>query len=82
MSKKPRDPASPACLAHEADDTYMGFASKMEIAAFLKALAAAEQAGQPCAEMLRRMLPKIRDEALCRELAVKLRKEESKKSAV
>ena len=82
MSKKPREPASPACLAHEADDTYMGFASKMEIAAFLKALAAAERAGKPCAEMLRRMLPKIRDEALYRELAAKLKKEESKKSAV
>jgi hypothetical protein len=82
MSKTPRESASPACLAHEADDTYMGFASKVEIAAFLKALAAAKQAGKPCGEMLRRMLPKIRDEALYRELVVKLTEEESKKSAV
>ena len=82
MSKNPKEPASPACLAHEADETYMGFASKIEIAAFLKALAEAEQAGQPHAEMLRRMLPKIRDDALYRELASKLKEEESKKSAI
>ena len=80
MSDKPKEPASPACLAHEADETYMGFASKAEIAAFLKALAEAEKAGRPPAEMLRRMLPKIRDDALHREIAAKLEKEESRKS--
>src|SRR5262249_51212049 len=34
-----------ACLAHEADDAYMGFASRDEIAAFLNELLEAERAG-------------------------------------
>jgi superfamily I DNA/RNA helicase len=38
-------PSSPACLAHEADDAYMGFASRDEIAAFLNELLEAERAG-------------------------------------
>lgn len=38
-------PSSPACLAHEAEDTYMGFASRDEIAAFLNELLEAERAG-------------------------------------
>lgn len=45
MSTKPSEPSSPACLAHEADDTYMGYASKDEIAAFLNELLEAERAG-------------------------------------
>ena len=77
---KPRQPASPACSAHEADDAYMGFASRTEIAAFLKELAAAEQTGRPCAEMLRKMLPRVRDDALHRELSTKLRAQASDKS--
>jgi hypothetical protein len=68
----PNEPSSPACLAHEADDAYMGYASTAEIADFLKALAEAERTKGPCADMLRRMLPKIRDEALHRELARRL----------
>jgi len=74
------EPASPACSAHEADDGYMGFASRAEIVAFLKELAAAEEAGQPHSEMLRRMLPRVRDDALHRELKAKLQKQESGKS--
>jgi hypothetical protein len=58
----------------------MGFASKAEIAAFLKALAEAEQASQPHAEMLRKMLPKVRDDVLHRELSAKLKAQESVES--
>ena len=77
---KPRDPASPACSAHEADDGYMGFATRTEIAAFLKALKAVEQTGQPHAEMLRKMLPRIRDDHLHRQLSTKLQAQESGES--
>ena len=45
MSTDRPQPASPACLAHEADDPYMGYASKDEIAAFLNELLEAERAG-------------------------------------
>ena len=74
---EPKEPSSPACLAHEADDAYMGFATKTEIAAFLKALAEAENAGRPHAEMLRKMLPKVRDDVLHRALNAKLKAQES-----
>ena len=73
----PKEFASPACSANEADEAYMGFASRAEIAVFLKELAAAEDAGRPHAEMLRQMLPKVRDDALHRELKAKLRVQES-----
>jgi hypothetical protein len=43
--KSDNPPSSPACLAHEADDSYMGFASRSEIAAFLNELLEAERAG-------------------------------------
>lgn len=76
----PKQLASPACSASEADDAYMGFASRAEIAAFLKELEAAERAGRPHADMLRRILPKIRDDVLHRELTAKLRTQESNKS--
>ena len=72
MSRRPQEPASPACLAHEADDAYMGYASKAEIAAFLKGLAEAERTGAPHADILRDMLPKVRDDTLYRELKAKL----------
>jgi hypothetical protein len=81
MMGDPKDPSheprSPACLAHEADDAYMGFATKAEIAAFLKALAAAEDSGRPHSELLRQMLPKVRDDVLHRELSAKLEAQES-----
>jgi hypothetical protein len=76
----PKEFASPACSASEADEAYMGFASWSEIAAFLQELAAAEDTGRPHAEMLRRMLPKVRDDALHRELQAKLRAQESVES--
>jgi hypothetical protein len=69
---QPKEPSSPACLAHEADDAYLGFATKVEIAAFLKALAETENAGRPHAELLRKMLPRVRDDVLHRELSAKL----------
>jgi hypothetical protein len=72
----PKETASPACSAHEADDAYMGFASRAEIAAFLKELAAAEEAGRSLAEMLRKMLPRVRDDVLYRELKAKLQAQE------
>ena len=75
-----KEPSSPACSAHEADDAYMGFASRAELAAFLRELAAAEAAGQPSAEMLRQMLPRVRDDVLYRELKAKLEAQESGKS--
>ena len=78
---EPKEPSSPACLAHEADDAYMGFATKAEIAAFLKALAEAENAGRPHAEMLRKMLPKVRNDGLHRELIAKLEAQESLESS-
>jgi len=45
LTGKPDEPSSPACLAHEANDAYMGFATKAEIAAFLNELLEAERAG-------------------------------------
>ena len=45
MTNNPNEPTSPACLAHEGDDAYMGFASRAEIAAFLNELLEAERAG-------------------------------------
>ncbi len=73
MTGKPDKPTSPVCYVDEADDSYMGFASKAEIATFLAELAEAERSGQPTDEMLRRVLPRIRDDHLHRELAAKLK---------
>jgi hypothetical protein len=78
--EQPKEPSSPACLAHEADEAYMGFATHAEIAGFLKVLAEAENAGRPHAEMLRKMLPKVRDDVLHRELSAKLKAQESVES--
>lgn len=64
--------SSPVCYIDEADDAYMGFASKAEIAAFLAELAEAQRLGQPTDEMLRRMLPRIRDNHLHSELSARL----------
>jgi len=55
----------------------MGFATEAEIAAFLKALAEAENAGRPHAELVRKMLPKVRDDVLHLELVAKLEVQES-----
>ena len=64
------DPTSPACQAHEAEEGYMGFATREEIARFLKELDAAPAAAK--ADMLRKMLPKIRDDVLHAELKARL----------
>ncbi|MDI1284467.1 MAG: hypothetical protein PSV46_08720 [Reyranella sp.] len=69
-----KEPSSPACLAHEADDAYMGFATRAEIAAFMKEIARAD------AEAIRKMLPRIRDDVLYKELTARLRAIESGKS--
>ena len=45
MADHPEEPSSPACLAHEGADAYMGFATQAEIAAFLNELLEAERAG-------------------------------------
>jgi len=45
MANDSKDPASPACSAHEADDTYMGFAPRDELVTFLNTLLEAERAG-------------------------------------
>lgn len=63
--------ASPACGASEANDVYMGFAGPAEIAAFLAELAEAEGAGRPVADMIGRMLPRIRDGQLHATLAAR-----------
>ena len=63
-------PASPACLAHESDDAYMGFATREEIVRFLTDFDASSAAAK--AEMLRQMLPKIRDDVLHAELRSRL----------
>ena len=71
---EPKETSSPACLAHEADDAYMGFATKAEIAAFLKDLDKAD------AEAIRKMLPRVRDDILHRELSARLQAIESAES--
>jgi len=76
----PGELSSPACSADEADDSYMGFASRAEIAAFLEALETAERTGRPYAEMLRQMLPRVRNDVLHRELSAKLQAQESAES--
>jgi hypothetical protein len=80
VTDEPEEPNSPVCLAHEADDAYMGFASQSEVAAFLLELAEAERKHLPSAEMLRKMLPKVRDEVLHHELNAKLRAQEATES--
>jgi hypothetical protein len=71
---EPKESSSPACLAHEADDAYMGFATKAEIAAFLKDI---DRMG---ADSIRKMLPRIRDDVLHSELSLRLKAIESAKS--
>jgi len=66
MTDDPKERSSPACLAHEADDSYMGFASKAEIAVFLAGLDTASP------DAIRRMLPRIRDDALYKLLSERL----------
>ncbi len=74
IDETPEEPTSPACLAHEADDAYMGFATKAEIAAFLAGLDTAD------ADAIRKMLPRIRDDILHKELSIRLVAVESHES--
>ena len=74
MTDEPTDPASPACLAHEADDAYMGFATREEIASFLAGLATAST------DDILKMLPRIRDDALHARLRAHLAEIKSGKS--
>jgi hypothetical protein len=71
---EPKEPSSPACLAHEADDAYMGFATREEIAAFLATLETAD------ADSIRKMLPRIRDDVLHKEISLRLAAIEAVKS--
>jgi hypothetical protein len=71
---QPKEPSSPACLAHEADDAYMGFATRDEIAAFLQDIDKRD------AESIRKMLPRIRDDVLHSELSARLKAIESAES--
>jgi hypothetical protein len=79
-------PSSPACLAHEfgaggADDTYMGFATAEEISAFRKALADAEQqdgAPESVIASLKKMMPRVRDDAIFAELKIVLDRQEAR----
>ena len=45
MSADRPETSSPACLMHEADDSYMGYATRDELAAFLNEMLEAERAG-------------------------------------
>lgn len=71
---EPKAPSSPACLAHEADDAYMGFATRAEIAAFL------EDIDRMDAASIQKMLPRIRDDVLHKELSLRLKAIEAAKS--
>jgi hypothetical protein len=66
-------PSSPSCFAHEADDIYMGYASRAEIVAFLQAVRtrtpATAAARDQSIHRIRQLLPRVRDDALYRELA-------------
>jgi hypothetical protein len=69
-------PSSPACLAHEADDAYMGFATKAEITELMAALRQADDSPPvdkaAVAARLRKILPRLRDDTLYRELSARL----------
>jgi hypothetical protein len=63
---EPSEPNSPSCFAHEADDAYMGYATPAELSAFLQEVRVARSA---LVHRIRQMLPKVRDDALYRDLA-------------
>ena len=75
MSSDPdNEPASPSCFAHDADEAYMGFAPRAEIEAMLLELQAADvPADDRLVQRARDMLPKVRDDALYRQLSDALR---------
>ena len=65
-------PSSPSCFAHEADDIYMGYASHAEIVAFLEEARANTPATAAARDLsvhrIRQLLPRVRDDALYRDL--------------
>ena len=78
---EPPEPSSPSCLAHEADDTYMGYASRAEILSFLEEIQAIAPATTQSLLRIREMLPRIRDDVLYRELAELAKRLESREIA-
>jgi len=89
MTEKPaddpvREPSSPACSMRQADDTYMGYAGRDELVAFLNGRLEAERAGARvtletarAVRKLREALPRVRDGGLHADLAEMLRSHES-----
>lgn len=73
LPDEPDEPASPSCFAHEADDTYMGFASAAEITVLVKEIGGTAFGEAPArarlAGRLRQVLPRVRDDRLYRRLA-------------
>jgi hypothetical protein len=69
----PPEPSSPSCFAHEADDSYMGYASRTQIVAFLNEIRACAPKTPAARAVLihriRQMLPKVRDDDTYREVA-------------
>jgi len=65
-------PSSPSCFAHEADDLYMGYASRAEIVAFLQEVRTSTPATAAARDQsihrIRQLLPRVRDDALYRDL--------------
>jgi hypothetical protein len=66
-------PSSPSCFAHEADDIYMGYASRAEIVALLQEVRANTPATAAARDQsihrIRELLPRVRDDVLYRDLA-------------
>ena len=78
-------PSSPSCFAHEADDIYMGYAGRAEIMAFLQEVRASTPATAAARDQsilrIRQLLPRVRDDALYRDLADLAQRLESEKMA-
>jgi hypothetical protein len=66
------EPSSPSCFAHEADETYMGFASTAEVTAFLRDVSdsrpATAEARDALVQRIREMMPEVRDDGIHRAL--------------
>ncbi len=77
---KPREPSSPSCFAHEADDTYMGYASRTEILSFMEEIRtgpATDSARAETVHRIRQLLPRVRDDTLYGELSTLAKRFES-----
>lgn len=59
------EPSSPACAMRNADDSYMGYASRAELAAELNELLAPER---NAISKLESLLPRVRDDTLYADL--------------